>query len=861
MQGSPSDSSKKLRHRASVACSACRDRRTRCVVPDGESSCTQCRDTGQECVIKHDDQRRKPVSKAYVSMLEERINQLESALRQKEEHTITTTTTPPASSGPVSISHAREQSISTPGGDNPPSLSAFTFPVTSIPEDEPAPDFHGHRSSSGSPSSSTPGSNSSASSRKYSMVHKLVSTKGHLSYDRLAGRLRYFGPTTNCHIYSELVAEAESPRPSQEQDRRTQRVLSTLPPDTHDYLMSLFWHCYNSVIHVVDQAAFEEGQQLGGNQFYSGFLHICMLATGFRFADKSRADIIRIMSPSTRESSLHREAKYMLDYELERPGGMTLIGALLLLGDLEVGCGRDNVGWLYSGMANRLCFDIGLHLDATDLGLSQQEMDIRRMTLSACVVFDRYWALFLGRPTALKVDDLEVFQLSEQFNGLGTTSPTTSTAPPKPLETQIYEALMELMELSGKITEIMNKVAKRNPTLDHHVYIRMSALDRELETWYLQLPRALQYTTDNVQSAPFSFFLLHQQYYSTMILLHRQFAHYDQLMDDDNNNPLLPGESSSSTSHSHFSARSRATCTTSAGRMAQIFWAHRQRFDSRQIFVTGLQHAGNAASALVAAIASSRDPSAINTNMKYLECLTAALVDMAETYKPAEQMAAVLHAVLIELRNSHPHQKQQPSSLIPARRGSSADREHEPGFLPSKRAQSNQRTAKHSTPHPSANDGFVVVSGDDTGDFPPFDDAWSKLAGGDTIPIDPDLNFRSVWAGAETPSFSPLPGEAGRAAQMAASGETAADMEFMSLLNEPVGEEAASTAHTGIHPGLSDALKSVATPDAATGFGAGIAKEMRGFRGEKQQRRTSTGRYSDRTGPTDDIWSEMLRNA
>lgn len=49
----------KPRHRASVACVSCRERRTRCVVQNGEKSCTQCIDNGQECVIKNDDLRRK----------------------------------------------------------------------------------------------------------------------------------------------------------------------------------------------------------------------------------------------------------------------------------------------------------------------------------------------------------------------------------------------------------------------------------------------------------------------------------------------------------------------------------------------------------------------------------------------------------------------------------------------------------------------------------------------------------------------------------------------------------------------------------------------------------------------------------
>lgn len=48
-----------VRHRASVACASCRDRRIRCVVPQGQAECNQCRRTGTDCVIKNDDERRR----------------------------------------------------------------------------------------------------------------------------------------------------------------------------------------------------------------------------------------------------------------------------------------------------------------------------------------------------------------------------------------------------------------------------------------------------------------------------------------------------------------------------------------------------------------------------------------------------------------------------------------------------------------------------------------------------------------------------------------------------------------------------------------------------------------------------------
>ena len=283
--------------------------------------------------------------------------------------------------------------------------------------------------------------------KKDGILSRLLSTRGHLSFDQISGRLRYYGPTVNSHIYAELeVDDGKSGREMMEQTRRAEKVIRTLPLETHDYLMGLFWQHYNGVLHVVHEGAFNGDREAGRSQFYSGFLHICILAMGYRFADKSRPDMQRIALPD-RESTLQREAKYMLDLELERPGGIPSVAALLILGDSEVGVGRDNVGWMYAGMAMRLCYDIGLHLDSRQSGMSEREIDIRKMTLWACVIYDRYWSLFLGRPLTIKTADLEINSLANQFERLGTCKPAGAD---KSLNTRIYEALIDLMVSKAK---------------------------------------------------------------------------------------------------------------------------------------------------------------------------------------------------------------------------------------------------------------------------------------------------------------------------------------------------------------------------------------------------------------------------
>jgi hypothetical protein len=367
----------KPRHRASVACAACRDRRIRCVVPPGDKECTPCKRLGVECVIKNDDERRRyvpkkrmgritqliairPISKAYVCSLTERVKLLEAILRDRGEEPPPAIYPPKTRHGtqqdkegsPVSkgtILHDTQYDYSSPEIQSSPQNDQLNN--TGFNQSDGNEDLYGDANGTGPPSILPP-------PKKNGMVKRLLSTRGHLSFDQLSGRLRYFGPTTNCHVHSEPGNSMNAAYEQSKQARRVDEIICSLPFETYEYLMELFWQCYNPVIHVLHREAFNEDRDMGRTQFYSGFLHICVLAMGFRFADKSRSDI-RGLAFAQMESTLHRQAKSMLDDELERPGGIPLVVALLLLSDLETGVGRDTLGWLYGGMAVRLAFDVG----------------------------------------------------------------------------------------------------------------------------------------------------------------------------------------------------------------------------------------------------------------------------------------------------------------------------------------------------------------------------------------------------------------------------------------------------------------------------------------------------------------------
>ncbi|KAF5657466.1 nirA-like transcription factor [Fusarium heterosporum] len=676
-----------VRHRASVACASCRDRRIRCVVPRDQTQCNACSKSGAECIIKNDDERRRPISKAYMSSLSDRISMLEGLLLERG-------VVPPPATHPPQTRHGFQEGIGTTASTSDLPMNFDSRSPGSeghSPPDSYADDSLVHEGESGADHTretlSLPSRSNDDSpfhildAKQEDIIHRLLSTKGNLSFDQISGRLRFFGPTANSHVYAESTSLSDSCEPP-DQIRRAERIIQSLSPETHDYLLDGFFQYYNSVIQIIDRDAFEADRITKSSKFYSHFLHITVLATGYRAADVDREDMRKI-TVNPRESSLHREAKHMLDIELERPGGIPSVQALLLLGDLECGVGRDNTGWMYSGMANRLAFDIGLHLDCTS-NMSGQDTKIRNLVMQACVIYDRYWGLFLGRPLAIKSQDVDL--LSNRFSQLTSFG---LDAPKSDLTSEIYEQLIELMELAGRIVEIRDLSnsdkaveSKGVPAVneaEENRYLQVINLDRQLQNWYRRLPDRMAWKPSNVKTAPYSFFLLHQQYHVTMILLHRPWAKYGSITSDSTSTGSQPSseadrkvDSESPGHHSSHVAEgcsmstddrqqvvrgsrtslARSICTHQAIRVARIFWQHRQRFDGRKIFITGIQHAGTASIALIAALAYQRSEPNFQTYIGYLEILSDAVGDMSSTYHPASRMHDLLKAVLEQIRSS-----------------------------------------------------------------------------------------------------------------------------------------------------------------------------------------------------------------
>lgn len=294
----------------------------------------------------------RPSSRAHVEFLTSRVKLLEEALRQKN-HTL------PSAPGSEPDDHCDiidvDPDLETTSGQNDAELFDSSHRLAFLMQEAQFRPTHGEAVRQQSVKCAQAFDHSrmptyhqpSHSGQSKRLLECLMSTDGHWNHDKDNGRTRYYAPTTNIHVYSDL-AHPLGPAETWEQRRRVARVIKDLSSVTHDYLMELYWTQHNTMMHVVHKDVYCRDKEHDNIRYYSGFLHICMLAMGFRYADKSRPDMQKL-TYGDEESSLLREARDLFEYDVNHSAELTSIQALLLLGDLEAGLGRDNSGWMNTG--------------------------------------------------------------------------------------------------------------------------------------------------------------------------------------------------------------------------------------------------------------------------------------------------------------------------------------------------------------------------------------------------------------------------------------------------------------------------------------------------------------------------------
>ncbi|KAK5404219.1 hypothetical protein LTR06_009778 [Exophiala xenobiotica] len=422
------------------------------------------------------------------------------------------------------------------------------------------------------------------------------------------GQYKFFGPTSSLHLTESvsltiLGAWGES---SVHEDFWT---IDDIDPETQDHLLNLYWDYQHTVLQVLDKTTFLKCLQTRQPKYVSKALLYCIFACAARISPRPAVKALALPRDDDLDEaqpSLIATAARYLEEELKRPR-ITTIQALLLISVVYCALGRDTKGWLLTGDACRLAIDLEIHKNttATSVNLSPEDMNVRQITFWGCVVFDRFWALYLGRPYCLKTDNLAAQTIN--FSNCE-----------DPWEARMAFAWAILLETIGDICEALNGEVCPIEKLED--------LDRRLRTWHDHLDASLQYRPDCSPSVA----VLHMQYSSALILLHQPAARFGTRLEAPESR----------------SATSRRQCVHHATEIARFLQDYRQKHgDASSLSGVSLHIIATAATTLVAYITEGK-PADVSAGMHFLKICVRTLGELETTYFVARRVRKIIQLII-----------------------------------------------------------------------------------------------------------------------------------------------------------------------------------------------------------------------
>ncbi|KAL2824866.1 fungal-specific transcription factor domain-containing protein [Aspergillus cavernicola] len=358
-----------------------------------------------------------------------------------------------------------------------------------------------------------------------------------------------------------------------------------IPAAFENHLINLYFSWQDPSLHVVDREIYEEARTKWINMeetpFYSEALRNAMCALGSAF--ESRFHPTFVTFPKTLVDFFGDRAKLFLDLELDCPCVAT-VQAMVLLSSHEIGNGKEERGWLYSGMALRLAFDLALHLEmssyVSDGVISAADADLRRTVFWTAYIVDHQVGFQLGRPFRTNMEDVTVSRPqgnADHWRNRGWVPYELSMSVahgPGLLDCMeaICQQLVSLCELMAPCGYILYGTSSISKNVLQELNAKIVA---ELCKWKAMLPPICQISLDDVTSPYLPHVLmLHMQYHQNIIYAHRPWMSKSHLQPQP---PKGPG-------YTH----ARGMCIQSAIAISKILNMYDTRYTLRRINVTAV---------------------------------------------------------------------------------------------------------------------------------------------------------------------------------------------------------------------------------------------------------------------------------
>ncbi|KAJ5788549.1 hypothetical protein N7457_003539 [Penicillium paradoxum] len=484
------------------ACLTCRSRKIRCDTT--RPRCSACETQGRECIYRVETPRQRP-TRAQVDRLQQENADLRSfiaKLRSEEGTTPGPTVTEGLELHPqVSPNSNRRQSLDSLASFSDEELNVAPF----ISVDEAG------QTNSYGPSSALHDPTKSESSLTVPSAQLL----------------------NREHMKNKLIANAAL-------QRQNERLLFRLPDvdgvptELALHLLDVHWTRQHHTFLLTYRPAIMRDLPKGDGPNCSRFLLNAIFACASKFS--SRIDVRDDpMDPATAGRRFFRRCDELLAQEshLFRPSIPTVVG-LLLLGSTFNARGDTSKGWLYTGYALRMVYDLGLHLDPKETNDDAEEVEIRRRVFWGAFVCDKIQSLYLGRPVSMNLRDshvsrefLDTFEEHELFIPPPDSKLYTSSSLTPMYSVSTFKQLCLLSRIMTKITNHFYTVGGVRSASSATTSLQLA--DSALNSWKKNLPAELDFkpwSSSDLSPQPHpapNVMNLHGIYNSLIILLHRPF--------------------------------------------------------------------------------------------------------------------------------------------------------------------------------------------------------------------------------------------------------------------------------------------------------------------------------------------------
>ncbi|KAF5577026.1 Nit-4-like protein [Fusarium pseudoanthophilum] len=345
--------------------------------------------------------------------------------------------------------------------------------------------------------------------------------------------------TTTEHVKNELIANAALQRHLEHRLTRHTTIAGE-PTELALHLLNLHWARQHHTFLLTYRPAVMRDLECSG-PYCSTFMLNAIFACCCKFSPRPDVrDDPNDASSVGRRFFKRCDDLLSSDYLLTRPHISTIVG-LVLLGSTYNARGETSKGWLYTGYALRMVYDLGLHLDPKQTTEDPEEIEIRRRVFWGAFVCDKLQSLYMGRPVAINLRDsqvsrefLDLYEEMEPFYPSALAAGSSSR-----LDENMGDAIprhsvstfQQLCLLSKIMTTIINRFYVVGATFSN-AQIDLRKIEQALQQWRDKLPSELDFqpwlcTSTAVQTP--NIMVLHNVYHSLIILVHRPFISDDHL--------------------------------------------------------------------------------------------------------------------------------------------------------------------------------------------------------------------------------------------------------------------------------------------------------------------------------------------